>query len=163
MKFSLVLLLVLVIGRVMWDRAGVLGAGAADDVNEAMAAAVAEGDADAVLRRLAAGAPLVDDSGTPIVVWAAWQGQTGVLEALIEHGVDVNARTPAGWTALMMAVMADRTEAVEALLNAGADLETRTEVGATALSMALDRGNEGIAEMLLRAGAGRGEAVAAGR
>ena len=163
MKFSLVLLLVLVIGRVMWDRAGGVGAGDTDDVNEAMAIAVVEGDADGVLRRLAAGAPLVDDAGTPVVVWAAWQGQTGVLEALIEHGVDVNVRTPAGWSALMMAVMAERADAVEALLNAGADLDVRTDVGATALSMAIDRGNEGIVEMLLRAGAGRGEVVAAGR
>ena len=159
MKAGVVFLVVFSVCTLMWKHA----AEVRGDEECGVMAAVAAGDADGVLRLLAAGAPLVDESGTPIVVWASWQGQTRVLEALLRHGVDPNAQTPAGWTALMMAVMADRTEAVEVLLSAGAELEARTEVGATALSMAIDRGNDGIVEMLLRAGAGRGEVVAAGR
>src|SRR5688572_14103889 len=111
MKAGLVLLVVFAICALMWKHASE----AREDGDCGVMAAVAEGDADGVLRRLAGGAPFGGDSGTAVIVWAAWQGQTGVLEALIKHGVDVNTRTPAGWTALMMAVMADRAEAVEAL------------------------------------------------
>lgn len=156
MKFSLVLLLVLSMGRWMWMRAG-----AADEECAAMTAmaqadmvlAVTEGNLEAVERYLrAGGAAMVDDAGMSLIGLAAWHGQDHLVRRMIEHGVDVNAAAPAGWTPLMMAALGGQMESVEMLLRAGADVDARTDVGTTAISVAIDRGHEDIAERLFDAG-----------
>ena len=151
MKFSLVLLLVLVIGRVMWDRAGVVGAGDADDVNAAMAIAVVEGDAEAVARCLRAAAVATNGAAVPLLGLAAWYGQEHVVRQLLEHGHDVNAAGPAGWTPLMMASLTGQAEVVETLLRAGASPFAESDEGATAISVAIERGYEEIVERLVEA------------
>jgi hypothetical protein len=151
MKSSLVLLTVLVIGRVMWYRAGAVGAEDADVVNAAMAIAVAEGDAVAVARCLRAGAETTDAAGVPLLGIAAWYGQEHVVRQLMDDGHDVNAAAPTGWTPLMMASLMGEAGVVETLLRAGANPFAETDAGATAMSVAIERGYEEIVERLVEA------------
>jgi hypothetical protein len=166
MKFSLVLLLVLCTGRLMWTRAGdaarEAGTPPTGRVNNAtIIHAVTEGDADAVERYLCEGGPALSaDAAVPLLGLAAWHGRQQIVEMMLEHGVDVNQASPTGWTSLMLAAMGGHVESVEALLEAGADVHARTRAGATAASIAAERGHEEVAERLVRAereelGAGR--------
>ena len=106
---------------------------------------------------------------------AAFRGDTETVEALINDGVDVDARyngspsafrdddggTPvsaANWTALHAAASALRPKVIELLIGAGADLDLDDGYGATALAMSVDvydRRNQkdDCALLLIKAGA----------
>ncbi len=56
---------------------------------------------------------------------------------MLDRGIDVNARSDIGVTALLYAVSRARHEVVALLLKRGANVNTRNDVGKTALSMAL--------------------------
>ncbi len=56
---------------------------------------------------------------------AAQGGHVPVLQAILDHGADVNERNHAGYCALHFAAQADEAGAVEALIEAGANIEAQ--------------------------------------
>ena len=64
-------------------------------------------------------------------------GSTGVVEALLEAGADVNARSDSSWTPLHWAASSNENpEIVEVLLAAGAEVDARDEAGDTPFDQA---------------------------
>ena len=162
MKFILVLLLVISIGRFMWIHAGAQpdrppSADSAEQTipserrtaNSSVIQAVTEGSVEDVERYLCAGgATVTEDAGVPLLGLAAWHGREEIMRMLMAHGADVNAASPTGWTALMLAALGGHMESIDMLLEAGADVNARTAAGTTAISVALDRGHFDVAERL---------------
>ena len=98
-------------------------------------------------------------SGDSSLHMAVVSGVAGVVEAVLEHGGDVNARDDRGRTALHVACerkLADdeRPRVVELLIAAGAsNINVRDVNGLTPLHVACKHGNDSIVETLLVAGA----------
>jgi uncharacterized protein len=84
---------------------------------------------------------------------AAQRNEATVALAAIEDGVDVNARSPDGTTALHWAVYNGNLPLVERLLAAGADVAAANEFGSTPLAEAATVGNAEVIAALLRGGA----------
>jgi uncharacterized protein len=94
---------------------------------------------------------------TPLMV-AAGLGHQDIVETLIEHGANVNAKNPLGWTALMKAIYnyeLDRgfPEIVSTLIAAGAEIECQVAYGTRPLMLAAGYGQSEVIEILLAAGA----------
>ena len=68
---------------------------------------------------------------------AAIGGSPETVAAMLERGINVDARSDAGVTALLYAASRGRAEVVALLLKRGADVNARNGVGKTALAMAL--------------------------
>jgi ankyrin repeat protein len=93
-------------------------------------------------------------SGWTVLMTAASDGHLSVVEYLLPLGVDVNAQTNEGHTALMSAAEHERpAELVRVLLKAGARVDARNKKGQTALMRAAERGSVEIIKALLDAGA----------
>lgn len=72
------------------------------------------------------------------LIQASTLGNSAKVAALLDHGVDVNARhRPSSWTALMAASLYGRVETVEILLRAGADVDLGDHNRSTALMKAV--------------------------
>jgi ankyrin repeat protein len=85
---------------------------------------------------------------------AAGHGQLPCVELLLEAGLDVNASTKDGRTALMMGAGQNSLLAiVPVLLKAGADVRARDSQGRTPLMFAADHGSVENIQALLGAGA----------
>ncbi|KAK9819906.1 hypothetical protein WJX72_003824 [[Myrmecia] bisecta] len=74
----------------------------------------------------------VSSSGTPLH-WAAGQGQTAAVVALVDAGADVDALDADGLTALLLAAVASAQDAAVQLIQAGADIQPSLPGGLTAL------------------------------
>ena len=94
------------------------------------------------------GCATIDD-----LIIAAIGGHTDRVKALLEQGVDVNAKDNDGYTALFFAALKGHTDTVKALLEQGADVNAKTNDGLTALLAAKTMGHEEIIRMLKKAGA----------
>lgn len=83
----------------------------------------------------------VDLQDVSTLLSAAWSEQDAEkISALLNAGIDVNARDKDGWTALMYAARYNqRTEIISVLLNAGADVNAQNKDGRTALWLAVSR------------------------
>jgi ankyrin repeat protein len=101
--------------------------------------------------------------GTPLITIAARSASLKVLRYLLSAGAKVNARTPAGETALMLAAYFRREDngristeqherALRMLLEAGADVENEPH-HYTPLAYAAFRGHERVIRILLERGA----------
>ena len=91
---------------------------------------------------LAAGASLNLREGhglTPSLHYAARRGNTKIVSLLVEAGLDVDAKTPDGETALYLAVYHRATSCVEVLLAAGASPNLREGHRLTPFDLALRR------------------------
>jgi uncharacterized protein len=103
-------------------------------------------------------------------MWAAAEGNTAAVDALIAHGANIHARSKAGFTPLLFAVREGRIDVVRSLLKAGADVnETwhgyrkppkyafraagKETVGPSALVLAVANAHYELASALLDAGA----------
>ncbi len=84
---------------------------------------------------------------------AAQGGDISRLKALLDEPIEVDARDPAGRTALMLAVISDQAQAVHALLARGADPNATDSSGTTPLAAALAANQADIIAALRRAGA----------
>ncbi len=111
------------------------------------------GDKAAFQAALAAGDKLsdVDASGWTPLMYAASSYGDSVLTAIVKAGVDVNARSKRGVTALMASAATGMAD--EDLLHAGADVNAINDVGMTALMLLAQRGDPDEIAILLRAGA----------
>jgi ankyrin repeat protein len=104
----------------------------------------------------------IDATGKSVIVYAAARGATPLVEALLDAGVDVNARYRADLTALMWAAGHTDNTAVEAglrtvklLLSRGAKVDLVDDRGRNALMIAGGLGHAAIAQTLVDAGADR--------
>lgn len=89
---------------------------------------------------------------------AVRSGDVSAVEALLEQGADVDARTERGGTALMIAAKAGGLPLVRLLLAHGAEINVRNQMGQSALLTALTKWtlteqNIAIVNALLGAGA----------
>ena len=89
---------------------------------------------------------------------AASRGHLPVVQALLAHGAEANARDKDDETALLMAVRQGQTAVVQALLDGGADVNLKNKAGQTPLSSAEADGFSKIAQLLKQAG-NRGQTV----
>jgi ankyrin repeat protein len=103
---------------------------------------------------VAACVPIVASAqATQDLVAAAQRNDATVALAAIEDGVDVNAASRDGTTALHWAVYNDNLALVERLLAAGASATATNEFGSTPLTEAATVGNAAVIAALLAAGA----------
>jgi ankyrin repeat protein len=108
---------------------------------------VLSGDAGSLNRRLEyASADTLDPAGTPMLVLAAWSGNTTIVDVLLQNDGYVDAVDAIGFTAFSHASREGNLSVMQRLLDAGADVD---HVGA-------DIGM-GLTPLMLAAGAGEVE------
>jgi ankyrin repeat protein len=95
---------------------------------------------------------------------AARKGDVAAVKAFLDKGVDVNAKTQYGATALSYACDKGHTEVVRLLLERGADPNVKdTFYGATPMSWAAPKGYIEVVKLLIEKGSKeKGEALSAG-
>ena len=85
---------------------------------------------------------------------AARMGRDDVIPALLQAGVDIGARDPRGYTALILASYNGQATTTDLLLAAGAEVDAADAArGNTALHGVAFKGHAGIAQALIDAGA----------
>lgn len=85
---------------------------------------------------------------------AARQGDSATIQALLDHGVDINVQDPhTRQTALLLAVQRGQVETVDMLLENGANPNIKGPRGYTPLIEAATKGDVESAELLLQHGA----------
>src|SRR6266403_4496460 len=94
--------------------------------------------------------PVLSDIRTRQLVQAAHDGDCETVKALVSQGVNVDAETENGTTALMKATAAGQLAAVRALLDLGAAINKSRPDGFTALILSVFFGHEEIVTELLR-------------
>lgn len=98
----------------------------------------------------------LDHNGLSLLHWAAGEGIQDMVELLIEKGIDVHQKTPAGKTALHFNAAdgrSDQPRITEMLLKAGIDVHACKVDKQSALHLACRSGYEEVANLLIRAGA----------
>jgi hypothetical protein len=81
-------------------------------------------------------------------LYAASGGDVATLQVLLKAGANIQARNPAGSTALIMAARFGRDEVVWALVAAGADPRERNPGGQDAVAAARWAGRDALADAL---------------
>jgi ankyrin repeat protein len=87
-------------------------------------------------------------SGQTVLMTAAYQGKTDLVEDLVRRGVPLDVVNAQGHTALMLAAYAGHHEEVRLLLAGGADRTIRANSGHTAADMARERKHDEIAVLI---------------
>jgi cytohesin len=92
-------------------------------------------------------------NGQTALMWAAAEGHTGVVQALIDGGADPSARSNGTTTALLFAVRKGNIDTVKAFLAAGVNVNEKRVDQATPLLVAIINGHEDLVDLLLDKGA----------
>jgi ankyrin repeat protein len=117
--------------------------------DDALMFAALQGHAGCVAKLLAAGVkPDTEIPAWTPLIYAAFSGHGTIAKYLLDKGARVDARTPNGLTALMVAARNNRLDIVRLLLDHKADPKLKNSAEDTALDIALKAGNSGIAELL---------------
>ena len=114
------------------------------------------GSADAVKLFVLAGAKINARetwNGQSALMWAAAEGHASVVQALIDGGADLYARSNGGTTPFIFAVRKGDMPTVKTLLNAGVDVNEKRIDSATPLLVAVINGHEDLVDLLLEKGA----------
>jgi ankyrin repeat protein len=113
------------------------------------------GKLDDARARLRAGADVnaAQPDGSRPILWAVYQVDHDLVQALIAKKVDVNAANVFGSTPIAEAAKLGDAKMVKLLLDAGAKPDGTTPDGETALMMAIKLGHLPVVEMLVNAGA----------
>jgi ankyrin repeat protein len=80
-------------------------------------------------------------------------GHTAAVEALLDSGLDVNAKGQNAWTPLLEAVFGGHTDTIRVLLDRGADVNATDQTGWTPLMEAASKGRSEVVKILLAYGA----------
>lgn len=81
-----------------------------------------------------------ETGGNTRLMWACGHGMLDHATALLDQGVEVDARNADGWTALFYALYNDRIALVRLLLGRGADANLHAADGTTPLMVAVTAG-----------------------
>ena len=124
----------------------------------ALMQACKRGDVEIINILLSAGADssIADTNGATSIHYAVvGGGSKGTLQAIIDHGADVNASNKDNVTALMMACWMGNVEAINVLLNTGADLNIADgKLGITCIQLAVCKScSKDVLEALIDHGA----------
>lgn len=92
------------------------------------------------------------NTGASLLMCVIRAGFTDLVRLLIDKGVDIEAKSSEGETALMDAAYEGNIEVVQMLLEAGADPNRRSRSGWTAMDWAASREHEHILRTLMEAG-----------
>lgn len=95
----------------------------------------------------------IDSYGMQPIHMAAGKGNVALIELLVRHGADVNAKDNDSETPLMTAARWDEPEALKKLIDLGAAFDTRDKGGMTALFGAAMNNKMKVVEILTGAGA----------
>ncbi len=91
--------------------------------------------------------------GQTVLIWAAKNECTEIVELLIQKGADVNAKDKENWTALMLVIRNGNMEITKLLIENNADVHAKTNGNWTALMLASRYGNTEITKLLIENGA----------
>lgn len=120
----------------------------------ALVMAISNGDRGWLQSLLAGGADAnVAHRGTLPLPFAARRGEFDIVDSLIAHGADIDARNEKGLTALMDAAVSSHAEMLQGLLARGAKTDKTDYSGKTALHYAAHTLQFGMIESLVMAGA----------
>lgn len=72
------------------------------------------------------------------------------MQSLLSHGVDANAASTFGMTALHIAAMVGQAAVVPLLIESGAQIDKRAKDGSTPLHIACQENNADVVAILLR-------------
>jgi outer membrane protein OmpA-like peptidoglycan-associated protein/ankyrin repeat protein len=128
----------------------------AQNINEQLCNAAADGDLAKVSALLAKGADVNAKDGhgnTPLMLTAAMSGSKQVAEALLAKGADVKAVNEVKQTALYLAARRGFVEIIEMLTAKGADLNAKDTDGKTPLMVAISQEKIESVKTLLAKGA----------
>ena len=106
-----------------------------------------------IAKKLRARGAQVETPGWTPLIYAATGGHDEMVVYLLAEGANIDARSPNGTTALMMAVREEKFSTAELLIARGANVNLRNEQGASALSWAERSGDMTLVARLKRAGA----------
>lgn len=90
----------------------------------------------------------VNKPGWTPLHYAATHGHLDVIRLLLKHHAYIDAQSPNGTTALMMAAHYGTPQAVQLLLEAGADATLKNKLGLTAVDFAHKGGRRDSAEII---------------
>jgi len=90
-----------------------------------------------------------DENGRSLLHWAASGGHKELVQWLLDHQAERDARDDARWTPLIIASSAGHEAVVRILLGAGADPDACTDQGRTSLLYAASRNRQAIVKMLI--------------
>lgn len=140
-------------------KAGVAANSTALEGQTALMTAALNGNPDAVRILLANKAdPNVREpvKGQTALMWAAGAGNAEALKLIADAGADIQTKSRAGYSALLLAVLNHRLDAVRTLLDAkagAASANDATPDGTSALNMAILNGYYDVGSLLLDFGA----------
>jgi len=106
-----------------------------------------------IMKALRARNAAVDGKGWTPLIYASTGGHDDLVRWLLGEGADVNAQSPNGTTALMMAVRENKYSTALLLIARGANVNHRNENGASALDWAKRNDDTVMMERLRNAGA----------